>query len=95
MKFFKKFNIGLLNLSKILDRQILKRNNCCITYFEVGTQSFKRQHTWPLILQVHHLLQAPLSPSCQHPPLTCRGHHQKKKKRKKKKKKKKKKTLKK
>jgi hypothetical protein len=77
-KFFKKFNTRLLNLWKILDRQILKCNNCCITYFEVGTQSFKQQHTWPLILQVHHLLQAPLSPSCQHPPLTCRGHHQKK-----------------
>jgi hypothetical protein len=45
----------------------------------MGTQSFKPQHTWPLILQVHHLLQAPLSPSCQHPFLTCCGHHPKKK----------------
>ncbi len=46
----------------------------------MGTQSFKPQHTWPLILQVHHLLQAPpLSHGCQHPLLTCCGHHQIKK----------------
>jgi hypothetical protein len=78
LNFFKNFNMGLLNLWKISDWQILKHNNCCIIYFEMGTQNFKPQHTWPFILQVHYLLQAPLSLSCQHPPLTCCGHHQRK-----------------